>query len=333
MGNPRAVRRRWNRNGEGSRELRVASREWDVSRNSIPAPLRVPDLLKKYGLRPSKGLGQNFLVDEHALRKVVGAAEIHEDDVVLEVGPGLGSLTRFLAAAARRVIAVELDERLLPALHETLAPFGNVEIVLGDILQLNPDRLVGSGEPEAGSLQSSIINHQPATSNFQPATSYKVVANIPYYITSALIRHLLEAERQPERIVLTVQREVAARITARPPKMNLLALSVQVYGTPKIAVKIPAGAFYPPPKVDSAVVRVDLLPEPRIPAPLLPTFFQLAKAGFSQKRKTLRNTLSAGMHWDKAQAESLLRAAGIDPRRRAQTLSLEEWGRLVKAAE
>jgi len=275
-----------------------------VIRNQVSPPLRASDLLKKYGLRPSKGLGQNFLVDENALRKVTGAAEIQEGDVVMEVGPGLGSLTRYLAAAARRVIAVELDERLLPALHETLAPFDNVEIVIGDILELDPVRLVDQ-------------------------SAYKVVANIPYYITSALICHLLEAKIQPERIVLTVQREVATRITAQPPKMNLLALSVQVYGVPQIAAKIPAGAFYPPPKVDSAVVRVDLLPEPRIPSSLLPLFFRLVKAGFSQKRKTLRNTLSAGMHWDKVQAETLLLAAGIDPQRRAQTLSLDEWESLT----
>jgi 16S rRNA (adenine1518-N6/adenine1519-N6)-dimethyltransferase len=130
--------------------------------------------------------------------------------------------------------------------------------------------------------------------------------------------------------VLTLQREVAERICAQSGKMSLLALSVQVYGRPEIRARIPAGAFYPPPEVDSAVLRVDRYAEPRLPAPLLPAFFRLAKAGFSQKRKTLRNALSAGMHWRPAQAEAILASAGIDPKRRAETLSLEEWGALVR---
>ena len=275
--------------------------------------MSVPALLKKYGLRPSKGLGQNFLVDENALRKIVNAADIRESDIILEIGPGLGSLTRHLAAVARQVVAVELDDRLLPALHETLAPFDNVKIIVGDILNLDMAHLMGNG----------------AEMRSQP---YKVVANIPYYITSALIRRLLEVEIQLKSIVFTMQKEMAMRIAARPPNMSLLALSVQVYGEPKIAAKIPAGAFYPPPKVDSAVLRVDLRPTPLISAPLLPTFFRLAKAGFSQKRKTLRNAIAAGMHWEKSQAEAVLSAAKIDPQRRAQTLSIDEWDALTNAS-
>ena len=156
------------------------------------------------------------------------------------------------------------------------------------------------------------------------------MANIPYYITSAVIRHLLEAEIKPQRMVLTVQREVATRICAAPPKLSLLALSVQVYGQPRIATKIPAGAFYPAPKVDSAVVSIELYPEPLIPAPLLDDFFRLAKAGFGQKRKTLRNAIAAGMGWEKPRAEAALEGAGINPQRRAETLSLEEWEALTR---
>jgi 16S rRNA (adenine1518-N6/adenine1519-N6)-dimethyltransferase len=292
-------------------------------RNSEIPPIHVPSLLEKYGLRPSKGLGQNFLVDENALRKVVDAAEITEGDVVLEVGPGLGSLTRYLAVAAQQVIAVELDEKLLPALHETLAPFENIEIVIGDILKLNPVELLEQRtKVEAG-----------GPSPVPSPRSYKVVANIPYYITSALIRHLLEAQIQPSRLVLTVQKEVAQRICEQPTKMSLLALSVQVYGNPKIVARIPVGAFYPSPKVDSAVVKVDLYPSPVIPKSNIPTFFRLAKAGFGQKRKTLRNALSAGMAWSKEQTTSILEEAEIDPQRRAQTLSLDEWGRLTVRAK
>jgi 16S rRNA (adenine1518-N6/adenine1519-N6)-dimethyltransferase len=275
---------------------------------SLP-PLNVPDLLRKHGLRPDKRLGQNFLIDESALLKVVEASGVQSGDVVLEVGPGLGSLTRHLAQNARQVVAVELDENLLPPLREVLAPFENVRLVQGDILDLDPAELMDSAG-ESG---------------------YLVAANIPYYITSALIRHLLEARIKPRRLALTVQREVAERISAQPGDMSLLALSVQVYGEPTVAARIPAGAFYPAPKVDSAVVRVDLLPEPRLPQPHLDAFFRLAKAGFGQKRKTLRNALSSRTHWKPDQAEAMLRQAGIDPRRRAETLSIEEWKALVEA--
>lgn len=276
-------------------------------------PLNVSALLKKYGLRPSKGLGQNFLVDENILRKIANVAEISAGDVVLEVGPGLGSLTRYLAVQARQVIAVELDGKMLPVLHETLAAFSNVKIIIGDVLKINPTELLASYT--------------------QSASSYRVVANIPYYITSALIRHLLEAEIQPSSMVLTVQKEVAQRICDQPPNMSLLALGVQVYGEPKTASKIPAGAFYPSPKVDSMVVIINLYPDPLIPNEDLPQFFLLAKSGFSQKRKTLLNALSAGMRWPKDQTEEILSQAGIDSKRRAQTLSIPEWGKLTRYAK
>ena len=261
-------------------------------------------LLRRFGLRPDKRLGQNFLVDQSALRKIVEIAAISLEDAVLEVGPGLGGLTSLLAAEARRVVAVELDGRLIPILNQVLSPFSNIQLVQGDILALNPLALID-------------------------APSYKVVANIPYYITSALMRHLLEGDRRPTCLVLTVQREVAERICASPGELSLLALSVQVYGQPQVRAHIPAGAFYPPPKIDSAVIRVDILPEPVIPTPLLSPFFRLAKAGFSQKRKTLGNALAASLAWPKNKAEGLLLAAGIDPRRRAETLSLVEWGALT----
>ncbi len=276
-----------------------------VKDTSLPA-LNIPAILRKYGLHPDKSLGQNFLMDEAALRRVVQAAEIGAGEAVLEIGPGLGSLTRHLSNAAQRVVAVEIDEKLIPPLQEILAPFDNVQIIHGDILEINPDELF-------------------------PTDDYLVVANIPYYITSAIIRHLLEARQQPRRLILTVQREVAQRICAPPGQLSLLALSVQVYGAARIAARIPAGAFYPAPKVDSAVVRIDLLEKPKIPPALLPTFFRAAKAGFSQKRKTLRNSLSAGMAWPKETADQILTHACIDPQRRAETLDLDEWRALVIA--
>ncbi|MEW6180338.1 MAG: 16S rRNA (adenine(1518)-N(6)/adenine(1519)-N(6))-dimethyltransferase RsmA [Chloroflexota bacterium] len=270
-----------------------------------PLPVDVPRLLRAHGLTPRKGLGQNFLVDQNALRKLVEAAEIPPDAVVLEIGAGAGSLTVWLAAAARRVVAVELDASLIPLLRETLSGLDNVTLIHGDILALRVEDWI----QEEG---------------------YLVVANIPYYITSAIIRHLLESRPRPARLVLTMQREVAERICAGPGEMSLLALSVQVYGRPQPVLRIPAGAFYPPPQVDSVSLRVDLYPQPLIPPDLLDDFFRLAKAGFAQKRKTLRNSLSAGLAVTPAKAAALLEAAGIDPQRRAESLSLTEWEKLSR---
>jgi 16S rRNA (adenine1518-N6/adenine1519-N6)-dimethyltransferase len=270
--------------------------------NEIP-PLNPASLLKRYDLRAQKGLGQNFLEDPLALEKIIAAAEIQPIDTVLEIGPGLGSLTRYLAVAAREVVAVELDAELLPPLKQVLAPYQNVRLIQGDILKLSPKDLITRRD-------------------------YLVVANIPYYITSAVIRHLLEAETKPRRMVLTVQKQVAERICAQPGDLSLLALSVQVYGKPRIVEHIPAEAFFPAPKVNSAVLVVDIYPAPLVKDELLDTFFKLIKAGFGQKRKTLRNSLSSGLHILPAQATKLLTDASINPQRRAETLSIEEWERL-----
>ena len=263
-------------------------------------------LLQKYQVQPKKSLGQNFLVDPNGLNKVVQAAKVSSEDTVLEIGAGLGSLTYLLAQQSRQVVAVELDTRLIASLREALAGFTNVTICEGDMLKLSPDVLID-------------------------AERYVVVANIPYYITSALIRHLLEANHKPTRMVLTVQQEVAERILARDGKMSLLALSVQVYGKPELKARIPAGCFYPPPEVDSAVLSIELYQEPLVPSGSLDLFFKLAHAGFAQKRKTLRNTLATGMNESPAWAERLLTTAGIDPQRRAETLSMQEWKQLVEA--
>ncbi len=272
--------------------------------NDIP-PLNAGYLLKKYGLKPHKGLGQNFLQDPIALENIASAAQIRPTDTVLEIGPGLGSLTRYLAAAAKVVVAVELDQHLLPPLKSVLAPYQNVRVIHGDILELSPADLI----PEPG---------------------YIVAENSPYYITSALIRHLLESDSKPRRVVLTIQKEVARRICETPGDMSLLALSVQVYGEPRIAGHIPAGAFFPSPNVDSSVLVIDMYLAPRIPRELLGTFFKLIKAGFSQKRKTLRNSISSGLAVSPIQAAGLLERTGIDPQRRAETLSIEEWQRLAE---
>ena len=266
--------------------------------------LDAPAVLKRHGLRPNSKLGQNFLQSPEALEAITFAAGIRPTDIVLEIGPGLGSLTRYLAVSAQQVVAVELDPNLLAPLSAVLAPYPNTRVIHGDILELAVPDLI-------------------------TAEDYLVVANIPYYITSAIIRHLLESRPKPRRIVLTIQKEVAERICEEPGDLSLLALSVQVYGKPHIAARIPAGAFYPAPQVDSAVLLVDIYPEPQIPIAGLPVFFRLIKAGFSQKRKTLRNSLSAGLHISTQESGSLLERAGIDPMRRAETLSLPEWSKLV----
>lgn len=266
----------------------------------------ISSLLKKYGISPRKSLGQNFLFSEHYLDKIVQAADVSADSSVLEIGPGLGSLTHVLAAKAGRVVAVELDSKLVEILQSEFAGIGNVQIVHGDILAVPLEQL-------------------------DLPDGYLVVANIPYYITSAIIRRLLEAPVKPQRILLTIQREVAERVCAQPGEMSLLSLSVQVYGSPRRILRIPAEAFYPSPNVDSSVLLIDLYPRPLIPEGSMDAFFTLAKAGFSQKRKTLRNALAGGLGWKTDRVESLLAAAGIEEKRRAETLSIEEWDRLTAA--
>jgi 16S rRNA (adenine1518-N6/adenine1519-N6)-dimethyltransferase len=264
-------------------------------------------LLRQFDIKPKKSLGQNFLLDEGAASQIVTAAGLSSADVVLEVGPGLGALTRHLAAASARVVAVELDQRLIPILQQTLAAHPNVELVHADILQLNLASLLPSG--------------------------YKAVANIPYYITSALLRHLLEGEVRPARIVLMVQEEVAQRIVARPGDMSLLAVSVQFYGKPRIVARIRAAVFYPRPKVDSAVVQIDLSQEAQPAQGMcdVDLFFKLARAGFSQRRKQLRNALASGLERPPDEIAAVLQQAGIAPQRRAETLSMQEWVALTQA--
>lgn len=267
--------------------------------------------LAALGIRPKKGLGQNFLVDPAHRAHIVAAAELTPQDAVLEVGPGPGVLTELIAEQAGRVVAVELDDRLIPFLRDRFAAQPHVTIIHADILSVDVGQLLAS------SFQLS-------------ASSYKVIANLPYYITAAAIRHLLEAQPPPAVLVLTVQREVAERMVARPPEMSLLALGVQFYCTGRIVGRIPAGAFYPVPKVESAIVRLDRRAEPAVPGVTAEQFFRAAHAGFGQPRKQLRNALAAGLKMAPAQVETWLAGAGIDPRRRAETLTIAEWGALAR---
>jgi len=265
----------------------------------------VQRLLRQHGLRPRQRLGQRFLDDEEVLARIVAAAEIAPTDTVLEVGPGLGSLTRALAARAGRVIAVELDAQLVAVLHQRLPDCPNVTIVQGDILQLAPAEVVGAHAP------------------------YLVVANLPYYITSPVLRHFLEATRRPERLVLTIQKEVAQRILATPGQMSLLAVSVQFYARPRLVGYVPAAAFYPRPKVDSAIVRLDVYHQPPVPVDDVSYFFRVVAAGFSQRRKQLKNALAHALGLPVATVIEALTAAGIAPQQRAESLALDDWARLA----
>jgi len=267
--------------------------------------------LRQSGLKARKGLGQHFLVDREVLEVITSAAELSPDDLVVEVGPGLGILTGELARRAGGVIAVELDDRLAALLKKTLASFENVTIVNDDVLNIEPEDLL-KGQ-KAGPV-------------------YKVVANLPYYITSPVLRHFLTAAAKPRVMIVMVQKEVAEAIAAGPGDMSILSVSVQFYGKPEIIRRVPAQSFYPAPEVDSALLRIGLYPEPAV-AVDEGGFFELVRAGFSAPRKQIGNSLSQGVGLGKAQVLPLLEKADIDWQRRAETLTLEEWARLWRVFE
>lgn len=260
--------------------------------------------LRRLDLHAKKGLGQHFLIDEQVLRRLISAAELTPSDTVVEVGPGLGILTKELAKEAGHVIAVEIDTRLAVALQEKFVPWPNVSIINTDILDHDSPSLLGVVGP------------------------YKMVSTLPYYIATAVLRHFLEARIKPVVMVVTLQKEVAQAIVALPGKMSLLSVSVQLYGNPAIVCYVPARSFYPPPKVDSAIVRIDSYE--RSPVADEAKFFSVVRGGFSAPRKQLRNSLAQGLKMAPGEAAALLEEAGISQKRRAETLSLEEWARLYR---
>lgn len=260
--------------------------------------------LRRYQLRPRKSLGQNFLRDRSYLSRILDSLELTSQDEVLEIGPGTGVLTRSLVSHARRVVAVELDQQLARVLQQEFPHSKNLEVVEGDALKINPaDYFSGS---------------------------FKLAGNIPYYITGPILRHYLELARPPSILVLMVQREVAARIVARPGDLSLLGVSVQFYGTPSIVARVPRRAFHPAPKVDSAIIKI-VPHEPPVPEERRNTFFRLARAGFGTRRKTLENALSIGLDLPREEVRSMLVSASIDGSRRAETLSVDDWARLTGA--
>ena len=241
-------------------------------------------------MRPSKKLGQVFLISKSVLREIIESAELKKTDTVLEIGPGIGALTQELAKKVKRVVAVEKDLKMIDVLKEALRDFKNVKIIEGDILKAD--------------LKRHILNTKP----------YKVVANLPYYITSPVIRKFLESENPPSQMILMVQKEVAQRIVAHPPHMSVLAVSVQFYAKPKIISSVSKKCFWPQPKIDSAIIKISQIGRnlPRIDTNL---FFEIVRAGFSHPRKQLVNNLSIGLKLEKQKTRSWLLKNKISPKR------------------
>ena len=272
-------------------------------------------LLRRFDLQARKSLGQHFLIDEEVLKTITSAAELTLTDVIMEVGPGLGVLTRELARQSGWVVAIELDSKLAVILEQSLTPFNNVTIVNEDVLRIDPEAL----------LQEQKAKFPPIIGS---PFSYKVVANLPYYITSPVLRHFLEASLKPQIIVVMVQKEVAEAIVAKPGQMSMLSISVQFYGEPTIISYVPAQCFYPAPEVDSAILKIKLYAQPPVEVTDRESFFELVRAGFSAPRKQIGNSLAQGLGLSKAEILSLLGKASIVSQRRAETLTLGEWVKL-----
>jgi 16S rRNA (adenine1518-N6/adenine1519-N6)-dimethyltransferase len=252
-------------------------------------------LLKKYQAWPKKRLGQNFLIDQEIIKKMVFAADLSKKDRVLEIGPGIGALTQKLAKSAKEVVAVEKDKKMVEILKQTLKDQKNIKIIQKDILEFEP--------------------------KFK---NYKIVSNLPYFLTAPVIRKFLEAKFQPQLMVVLIQKEVAQRICQKPPNLNLLALSVQVYGSAKIVDYVKKKSFFPPPQVEGAILKISNL----FPLKNRVSFFKIARAGFLHPRKTLLNNLTQGLKIDKKKVELWLKKNKISPQQRAQSLTLKDWQRL-----
>ena len=270
-------------------------------------------LLRQFGFKPRKRLGQHFLIDEAVLGRILSAAELSPGDIVVEIGPGLGILTEELARRGASIVAVEVDAKLVALLRKRLADFPDVRIVRADILKVTPRQLLREELPAS-----------------DPARSYKVIANLPYYITSPVLSHFLEAQPRPSEMVVMVQKEVGETIAAAPGKMRSISVKTQFYSKPVIVSYVPAASFYPPPKVDSVVLHLDVYSQPPMELSDVSGFFDIVMHGFSSPRKQLRNSLAHSLQLPPDQLASLLEKAGIEAKRRAETLSLQEWRELWK---
>jgi 16S rRNA (adenine1518-N6/adenine1519-N6)-dimethyltransferase len=280
----------------------------------LTSKTNVKSLLKKCKIHPVKGLGQNFLIDKWAVKKVIRTANLNPTETVLEIGPGIGTLTEELAKKSKKVVAVEKDQKMVEILKETMKDFKNVKVVCKDILRFHP--------------------------TFKRAlASYKAVGNLPFYLAAPVIRKFLEEKRRPKEMVLIVQKEVGQRICSKPPKMNILAVSVQAYAKPEIVGFISKKSFWPQPKVDSTVIKVKPLNVSSKESQFMTKrqnrdlFFKVVKAGFSQPRKQVANNLSKKLKLDKERVKLWLLEQKIKPTQRAETLSLNNWFSLSKSSK
>lgn len=277
----------------------------------LTSPRIIKQIAADYGFVFKKGLGQNFLTSQSILEEIAEAADI-EDSGVLEIGPGFGVLTNELCKIAKKVVALEIDERLIPILADTMAEYDNLKVINKDCLKTDMKALI---EEEFGGEKISIA------------------ANLPYYITTPIITGLIEAQLPINNMVVMVQKEVAERIQAKPSTKDYGALSIlcQYYTDPEIVTIVPAGLFVPPPKVDSAVLKMHFRSEPRVKVNDEKMFFRTVKAAFSQRRKTLLNCLASNFSYGKDRLSEIMESAGIDPKRRGETLSLDEFAKLSDA--
>ena len=285
-------------------------------------PQRPPEFLRRLGLAPRRALGQHFLIDELLLARIAEACEAEPDETVIEVGAGPGGLTRELVARAGRVIAVEIDEELAALARRQLADLvgsdggshGEACVVAADVLDVTPAELLAECGAQA---------------------PYVMAGNLPYYITQPVVRRFLEAEPGPRRLVVLVQREVARRIVGGVGRASVLSLAVQTYGVPELLFDVPSSAFWPEPKVQSAVVRIERRARPAVDLapPALARFFVLLRAGFAEPRKQIHNGLRSALDLSRDEVQALLEAAGIDPALRPQHVELEAWQRLYAVVE
>ena len=279
-------------------------------------PKETIQVLQKHEFQFKKKFGQNFLIDPHVLDKIVDAAQITKDDCVLEIGPGIGTLTQYLCENARQVLAVEIDDKLIPILKETLQPYDNVEVLHGDILKQDIQQIADT---------------------YNDGKPIKVVANLPYYITTPIIMELFESHVPLANVTVMVQKEVADRMKAEPGTKDYgaLSLAVQYYAKPYIAAFVPPNCFMPRPNVGSAVIRLDCLARVPVEVHNEKLMFRLIRASFNQRRKTLQNGIanSAELSFTKEQAARAIEQAGFDVRIRGEKLGLEEFARLADELE
>lgn len=288
-----------------------------TSAYDVASPARTKDVLNRYGITAKKSLGQNFLIDLNILNNIVAAAELDKSKGALEIGPGIGALTQQLAKRAGRVVAVELDQRMLPVLDETLSAYDNASVVHGDILKVDLEKLFQR--------------------YFKDVNGVSVVANLPYYVTTPIVMKLLEEHAPLENIVVMIQKEVADRMAAKPGSKDYgsMSIAVQYYCEPQVVAIVPRTVFIPQPNVDSAVIRLKLREAPPVRVSDEKLYFQVVQASFAQRRKTIFNNLLTRFFAKETRhlLEQALEKAGIDPVRRGETLSLEEFACLTEALQ